>query len=343
MGLFGNLFGGGEEEKKSAKKPAARTSARTSAAKPVTPKRPSSSFATPVPPPRSPSSSHSAVSSRAHNTPTRTSQLRSTGVKLCCYLNTETGRGISTIIHLPTECDTLEEVLPKIQARMQLDSRMLFAAELFLPDGTQLTAYDELVKYARADSAIIVGCGEPFDPSTVPFDILQFHLHGGGRNAVRQVKSELAAQRQQVKQAKAARVRQTGHGMDLLAPSAAREQTVESNREQVYNMRQEYMQQLHMKHAAQQELMRRVQSNNALHKEEQAESKVRRAEREKEKREWLASEAKLQRERAAEQKKKRADYVRATHEKVKAEIKASNDRLRERRRLKKMPVQEVAL
>jgi hypothetical protein len=45
---------------------------------------------------------------------------------------------------------------------------------------------------AALDTAIIVGCGEPFDPSTIPYDILEFHLQGGGRAAAKKVKHQLA-------------------------------------------------------------------------------------------------------------------------------------------------------
>ena len=50
----------------------------------------------------------------------RSSRMRAHGIKITCYLNTECDRGRATVIHLPDECDTLGEVLPKIQHRMQL-------------------------------------------------------------------------------------------------------------------------------------------------------------------------------------------------------------------------------
>ena len=75
------------------------------------------------------------------NSETLTSRLRSTGKKLTCYLNTECNRGRATIIHLPEACDTLGEVFPLVQRRMGLDNRMLYAAELFLPDGTKIITY----------------------------------------------------------------------------------------------------------------------------------------------------------------------------------------------------------
>ena len=118
------------------------------------------------------------------NSETLTSRLRSTGKKIACYLNTECNRGRSTIIHLPEACDTLGEVFPLIQRRMRLDERMLYAAELFLPDGVKITNYKMLSEAAAIDTAVIVGCGEPFDASTIPQSMLAFHRHGGGRARV---------------------------------------------------------------------------------------------------------------------------------------------------------------
>ena len=119
------------------------------------------------------------------NGATLTSRLRSTGKKLACYLNTECNRGRSTIIHLPEACDTLGEVFPLIQRRMRLDERMLYAAELFLPDGVKISNFKMLSEAAAIDTAVIVGCGEPFDGSTVPQSMLSFHQHGGGRDAAK--------------------------------------------------------------------------------------------------------------------------------------------------------------
>ena len=119
------------------------------------------------------------------NGATLTSRLRSTGKKLACYLNTECNRGRSTIIHLPEACDTLGEVFPLIQRRMRLDERMLYAAELLLPDGVKISNFKMLSEAAAIDTAVIVGCGEPFDGSTVPQSMLSFHQHGGGRDAAK--------------------------------------------------------------------------------------------------------------------------------------------------------------
>ena len=85
------------------------------------------------------------------------------------------------------------EVLPKIQARMLLDKRMLYASELFLPDGTKISSYDVLVDTARRDTAVIVGCGEPFDPQCIPPSMLSVHLQGGGRDAACGASATVAA------------------------------------------------------------------------------------------------------------------------------------------------------
>lgn len=209
---------------------------------------------------------------------TRTSRLRAGGVKLACYLNTEVDRGRATIISLPEECDTLGEVLPKIQLHMKLDKRMLYAAELFVPNGDRLNTYADLVDAAEKDTAIVVGCGEPFDQSTIPYDILEFHLHGGGRQAASKVKKELADKRQLDAYEKADSVRQSGHGVhpNSVAVVTARSQTMESNRNQAAQMRHEYMEQLMFRASQQKEMVDRVQMNNAMHKMEMLEAKSRR-------------------------------------------------------------------
>ncbi len=141
---------------------------------------------------------------------TYTSRLRSTGIKLACYLNTECNRGMGCIVSLPEACDTIAEVFPLLQRRMQLDSRMLYAAELFLPDGAKITSFKQLRQAAAIDTAIIVGCGEPFDPTTVPLSMLSFHMKGGGRAAPKVVKKELAEKKFRGAQLKADQARRRG-------------------------------------------------------------------------------------------------------------------------------------
>merc|ERR1719454_1795511 len=207
---------------------------------------------------------------------TRTTRLRATGVKLSVYLNTEVDRGRATVISLPEDCDTLGEVLPKIQQQMQLDKRMCYAAELYLPDGTKITSYKALIDASALDTAIIVGCGEPFDPSTIPYDILEFHLQGGGRAAAKKVKRQLQDKRKEEALEKADTVRASGHGLDSRA--AITSQTQEENREQANMQRQEYMEQLMYRAAQQKSLMDRVHQNNMMHKIEQDEMRAKREE-----------------------------------------------------------------
>ena len=47
-----------------------------------------------------------------------TSRLRSTGVKLGCYLNTEMNRGRAYTLHLPESCVALGDVFALIQRKM---------------------------------------------------------------------------------------------------------------------------------------------------------------------------------------------------------------------------------
>lgn len=244
--------------------------------------------------------------------------MRTTGVKIACYLNTECNCGRATVIHLPDECDTLGEVLPKIQARMQLDKRMLYAAELFLPNGDRVRTYKQLIDAAETDTAIIVGCGEPFDPSTVPYDILEFHLHGGGRQAARKVKQELQDKRKLDAHERADSVRQSGHGVypNSVAVVTARSQAMENNRGHAAQMRHEYMEQLMFRAAQQKELVERVQENNQMQKMEQREAKLRRQELERERLESLAAERREAQRIAAEKREASQARIKMMHNKV---------------------------
>lgn len=172
-------------------------------------------------------------------------------------------RGRSYIVQLPESCDSLGEVFPLIQRRMQLDSRMLYAAELFLPDGVKIATFQQLQEAASLDTAIIVACGEPFDPSTVPQSMLSLHLHGGGRSAAKTVKKELAQKKLRASQLKADQVRASGHGLSSTAAAAAKHAAIESNREAAAVMRHDYMNQLIARSSQQSELIRHVQANNA--------------------------------------------------------------------------------
>ena len=254
---------------------------------------------------------------------TRTTRLRATGVKLSCYLNTEVDRGRATVISLPEDCDTLGEVLPKIQQQMQLDRRMCYAAELYLPNGEKIGTYKGLIDAAALDTAIIVGCGEPFDPSSIPYDLLEFHLQGGGRAAAKKVKKQLADKRKDEANEKADTVRQSGHGLDSRAAITSRTQTQEENREQANMQRQEYMEQLMYRAAQQKSLMDRVHQNNMMHKIEQDEMRTKREEFERVRLETLAEQRRYDKEMAEIKKAEVQGKIATMHNKVKNDFENS--------------------
>jgi len=272
---------------------------------------------------------------RRGHSPTRTSRLRTQGVKLACYLNTECDRGRSTIIHLPEECDTLGEVLPKIQQAMQLDSRMLYAAECFLPSGEKITSYQQLIQAAAIDTAIIVGCGEPFDPSTIPFDILEFHLQGGGREAPKKVKKELAEKRKAFAVERADTIRASGHGVfpNSSAVVTARSRTVETNRELAAHMRHEYMEQLMYRASQQQELVSRVRECNQMHQIEHKESKNRRMRYEASRLQKIDDEKKAAKEEYRAKKASQKQRIKAIHDKVKTDYDQQHGKIADKRSL----------
>jgi len=244
-------------------------------------------------------------------------------------LNTECDHGRSTIIHLPEECDTLGEVLPMIQARMQLDKRMLYAAELFTPAGEKIISYQQLIDLAALETAIVVGCGEPFDPSTIPFDILEFHLQGGGRAAPRKVKKELADKRRAFAREKADTVRASGHGVypNSAAVVTARSETVETNRQAAAQMRHEYMEQLMWRASQQQELVARVQECNAMHQMEHSEAKQRRREFEASRLLKIEEEKRQARDTFKAKKESLAKRIKARHDKVHNDYVAQHNQL----------------
>lgn len=54
----------------------------------------------------------------------------------------------------------------------RLDSKLLYAQELYLPDGTRLTSWKALAEAAAANTPVVVTCGVrvllPAEPSSVP-------------------------------------------------------------------------------------------------------------------------------------------------------------------------------
>mmetsp|Transcript_3464 Transcript_3464/g.7468 ORF Transcript_3464/g.7468 Transcript_3464/m.7468 type:complete len:329 (-) Transcript_3464:672-1658(-) len=264
---------------------------------------------------------------KAHSA-TRSSQLRQLGVRLNVYLNCE-GVGVTvvggpkghgTIVQLPAEIDTLNEVLRHIQLKLDLNQRMLYAADIFLPDGYVIKNMTELIDAARLETPVIVGCGEPFDGSRVPHDLLEFHRQGGGRAAVHKVNDELKLQRRDFKRDKAETVRQDGHGVypNSLAVVNARTQAVEANREKAAYMRQRYLEGLVRRTEDDQDYLRAAQANIMFHKMEEEEGRAAREDFERERMERLNGERlssvkEIRTRRAAE-----TDRVQMLHAKIKA-------------------------
>ena len=258
---------------------------------------------------------------------TRSSVLRSRGVRLNCYLNAE-GVGVvviggpqghGTIVQLPAECDSLEEVLSLVQVKLKLDDRMLYAADLFLPDGTRIEKYQQLVDASAIDTPIIVGCGEPFDGSRVPLDLLEFHKQGGGRAAVHKVNDSLKNSRRADRGDRAESVREAGHGLlpNSLAVVTARSQNMETNRERAADMRQYYMESLVQRTAVQEDLKFLAQQNIKFHRMEKEESRLRYEEKMAQRMERLQEEKRKDQLDVTKTKREQDAKKKALHDKVK--------------------------
>ena len=258
---------------------------------------------------------------------TRSAQLRACGVRLNCYLNSE-GVGVTyvggpkghgTIVQLPVEVDTLEEVLQHIQLKLDLEKRLSFAADLFLPDGKIIKTWEELLDHSKRMTPIIVGCGEPFDGSRVPQDLLEFYLQGGGRDAIQKVNKELAKQRMYKRSDQAEAVREDGHGVypNSLAVVQSRTHTVEANREKANMMRQRYLEGLVRRHEEDQDYLRSAQQNIMFHKMEEDETRARREEWERDRMDRLNAERKSTRSECNQERKLQLEQRKAMHAKIK--------------------------
>lgn len=262
--------------------------------------------------------------SLAHGPTTRSTRMRATGVKLSVYLNTEVNSGYATVVALPERCVSLKDAIAKIQQSMQLDKRMLYAVELFLPDGQRINSFQKLIDHAALDTAIIVGCGEPFDSSSIPFDLLQFHLFGGGREAARKVKHLLEEQRKEECLEKADYVRASGHGLDARAAVESVHSKQHENRKQAMEQRWNYSEQLMTRAAQQQQLMSSVKQNNLIRKLEEEERRVKREEFEAARREALAEEKKLDKQLSSLKKETERNRIQRMHDKVKSDFENSS-------------------
>lgn len=248
---------------------------------------------------------------------TRSAELRAKGIRLTCYLNSETG-GSGFIVKLPDDCDTFGEVLMKVQSQMKLDARMLYASELWLPDGTRLRSYKALCDAAATATPVMVGCGEPFDGSRVPADLLEFYKEGGGRTGSRKVLKGMATKRKEALKEKADLVRQAGHGINSEAVTVARVQAVQDNRINVNEMRHKYMESLLIRAAQQEDLMQSVKTNIAYHRMEAEESRMRKEAAAIERAERIAFEKEEQRRQMEEAKTELLEYNKASANKVKS-------------------------
>ena len=257
------------------------------------------------------------------HSPTRSSRIRSQGSKIACYLNGEADHGRATLIHLPDEADTLGEVLPKIQSLMHLDQKLLYAAELYLPDGKKIEQFKQLVEAGDKGTAIIVACGEPFDPTTVPFDLLEYHLHGGGRTGPKKVFKELSEKRRDAAHRAADSVRASGHGVypNSAASVTSRSNTVMSNHELAAEMRHEYMEQLMFRHHQQRQLIDTVRQSTSMHKEEHRAARERLLEMERERLITLALEREEAKRMAKEKKEASQARIRQRASKIRQDAK----------------------
>ena len=156
---------------------------------------------------------------RRGNATTRSAELRARGTRLTCYLNAEAD-GSGTIVKLPETCDTMGEVLMKVQSQMKLDARMLYASELWTPDGTRIRSFKSLLDAAAQQTPIMVGCGEPFDGMRIPPELLEIYQEGGG-GGFDQSPQAHGDEAQALKE-KADQVRLSGRGINSEAVTVAR-------------------------------------------------------------------------------------------------------------------------
>ncbi|KAL3898617.1 MAG: hypothetical protein SGPRY_012806, partial [Prymnesium sp.] len=147
------------------------------------------------------------IAPRFRNGETLTSKMRMQRIKLVCYVNTEVNSSRSTVVQLPESQNSMGEVIAYVQKKMQLDKRMLYAKKLYTPNGTLITNWEDLTNAAAYEIPIIVSCGEPFDPTTVPASMVAFQAHGGGRAATQLCKQELQVRRKKAAHLKADQVR----------------------------------------------------------------------------------------------------------------------------------------
>ena len=207
------------------------------------------------------------------NGSTLSARLRTSGLRLMCYINTDdNSRTRSCFVSIPESTQTLKDVLAVIQRVMRLDRRFLYARQIFLPDGEVVTSYRALVDAASNDTPVIVGCGEPFNRDGVPQHMRLAHLAGTGRDAPKGIKREFEQKRVKAAQLKADQVRAAGHGTSSQAARHARQLALEHNRELAARLRHEQMQGMMRRAAQEDEFMEAVRQRTVLQRAAAAQS-----------------------------------------------------------------------
>lgn len=242
--------------KKASAQPPLRTGLSQSVLAPRTltsksfPKRPSpGGAATERSPTRTPGSSSlfdryvasEPLANRVHNPPTNASRLRAQGIRVPCYLNGETAKSAARMVAVPETVSTLREMLDVVQVQMRLDSKLMYARDLYMPNGDSIRTYEELRERAASSTPMIIGCGEPFDPTCIPPSMLMAFQRGGGRKANSDIKRELLERKRRAAHLKADQVRSGGHGANNSAARSARDKCADKRRLVAAQLRHEQL------------------------------------------------------------------------------------------------------
>lgn len=218
------------------------------------------------------------------NGTTISAKLRAQGMRLMCYLNTDAKQQAAVAVAVPESVQTLKGVLDGIQRVMKLERRMLYARQLFLPDGELVQTFRALHAAASVDTPIIVGCSEPFDKFAIPQHMLHIHRAGNGRSAPKAIKHQLELKRIKAARLKADQVRAAGHGSTSMAARHARQLALESNREHAARLRHEQMEGMMQRAAQQEQLKEAVRLNTTRHRTAEQQAAQRVVDKEEEKR-----------------------------------------------------------
>lgn len=218
------------------------------------------------------------------NGTTISAKLRAQGMRLMCYLNTDAKQQAAVAVAVAESAQTLKGVLDVIQKAMKLERRMLYACQLFLPDGELVQTFRALHAAASVDTPIIVGCGGPFDKFAIPQHMLHIHRAGNGRSAPKAIKHQLELKRLKAARLKADQVRAAGHGSTSRAARHARQLALESNREHAARLRHEQMEEMIQRAAQQGQLREAARLNTTRHRRTEQQAAQRVVDQEEEKR-----------------------------------------------------------